>query len=152
MAGGAFAGEHSFSEGGLRIAEGRPDTADNSATDSFGKQIADRLAALSGPTDILEIGVPGNFPYKERGPNGPISPISQDDVCTQCETCAEVCPTGAITVADTVVTDADGCILCCACVKACPNGARAMEDPNIRKAAQWLSSNFSRRKEPEIFI
>lgn len=152
LAGGAFIGEHSFSREDLPIAEGRPDTADMDAAAIFGKQIAEKLKALSDPTDIREIDVPGNSPYKERGSRGPVSPITRADVCTQCGTCVEVCPAGAISIADEVVTDADRCTLCCACVKACPTGAKVMEDPNIQGVAQWLNSNFSKRKEPEIFL
>ena len=152
LAGGAFIGEHSFSKENLPIAEGRPDKEDADVTAAFGKQIADKMNGISDGSAISIIEVPGNSPYKERGPSGPISPRTQDDVCTQCGTCAEVCPTGAITVADTVVTDADKCILCCACVKSCPSEARVMDNPNIEKVAKWLNSNFSQRKEPDIFI
>ncbi|MCP4752126.1 MAG: 4Fe-4S dicluster domain-containing protein [Proteobacteria bacterium] len=73
--------------------------------------------------------VPGNVPYKDRRPSGPISPASQTELCTTCETCTSVCPTGAITVTDSVSTDGDACILCCACIKNCPSQARVMAKP-----------------------
>ncbi len=152
LAGGAFIGEHSFSKEDLPISEGRPDGEDTNAAVSFGQEIAAKVSEIFDAAAISIVEVPGNTPHRERGPSGPISPITQDDLCTQCETCASVCPTGAITVSDTVVTDGDQCILCCACVKNCPSGARIMDNPNIQKMAQWLNTNFSKRKDPEIFI
>ena len=152
LAGGAFIGEHSFPKENLPIAEGRPDTEDDGVTVSFGKQIAEKVAGIPDIANISIIEVPGNFPHKDRNPPNPASPITQDDVCTQCGTCAEVCPTAAITVSDTVVTEGLKCILCCACVKNCPSGARVMDNPGVEKVARWLNSNFSARKEPEIFI
>jgi ferredoxin len=152
LAGGAFIGEHSFSKESLPIAEGRPDNADEDVTRSFGQKILEKLKEQKSADDISIIEVPGNFPHKERSSRGAISPITQEDDCTQCETCASVCPTGAITVADTVVTDAEKCILCCACVKNCPSEARVMDNPNIQKMAEWLNTNCSKRKDPETFI
>lgn len=152
LAGGAFIGEHSFSKTSLPIAEGRPDSDDQENATTFGQKILEKMTNFSAAADIPAIEVPGNFPYKERGGRGPISPITLEDDCTKCETCASVCPTGAITVAETVETDVDKCTLCCACVKNCPSEARVMDNPNIQKVAEWLNSKFSQRKQPEIFI
>jgi ferredoxin len=152
LAGGAFIGEHSFSTASLPIAEGRPDNADEDVTKSFGQKIADRMRNQIRSDDISIIDVPGNFPYREMERLGAISPTTREDDCTKCETCASVCPTGAITVAETVETDEKECILCCACVKNCPSGGRIMDHPHIQKATEWLNANFSKRKDPEIFI
>lgn len=44
--------------------------------------------------------------------------------CSQCGTCAEVCPTGAISLIDgAYIIDQDTCIGCYVCVEACPNKA-----------------------------
>jgi Fe-S-cluster-containing hydrogenase component 2 len=43
-----------------------------------------------------------------------------DEKCTACGACAEVCPVDAITVEDTAVVDADTCIDCGTCVDECP--------------------------------
>ena len=46
------------------------------------------------------------------------------EFCTSCGTCTEVCPVGAIHLADQqAVIDDELCTQCEACVDACPNGA-----------------------------
>ena len=64
--------------------------------------------------------------------NGTID-IIDDECAGGCQTCAEVCPSGAITIppkADkgwektpNVVVDQDKCVMCGACDNACPTGA-----------------------------
>jgi len=151
VAGGAFIGEHSFANETTPIANGRPDTEDLRKAKEFGKMIRKRMRVIHALDDMPPLQVPGNFPYKERGKLSKASPITQKTLCTTCETCAKVCPTAAITVNDTVVTDPNACILCCACVKNCPTQARVMEEPRIEQIAKWLSTNYSKRKEPEIY-
>ncbi len=48
--------------------------------------------------------------------------INEDD-CTACGACSEVCPVGAINVEDVAHVDNDECVECGACVDECPNGA-----------------------------
>lgn len=81
-----------------------------------------------------------------------ISPITEEEQCNKCGKCAEVCPTAAITIDTLVKTEQDACICCCACVKNCPINARIMKHPRIKKVAKRLSTNYSERKEPEIYI
>jgi ferredoxin len=38
------------------------------------------------------------------------------------------------------------------CAEVCPTGARQVSDPQIKNIADWLFTNYSARKEPEIFI
>ena len=152
FAGGAFIGEHSFSNEKTPIAHGRPDAADIEQARLFGVKIQERIEALSGPAKADEVEIPGDFPYKKRGAGRNISPATLEKVCTTCGTCASVCPTGAVTVAERVITNTDGCILCSACIKSCPTGARVWESPDIQKAALWLHTDFGKRKEPRIFI
>ncbi|MBW2623600.1 MAG: 4Fe-4S binding protein, partial [Deltaproteobacteria bacterium] len=90
--------------------------------------------------------------HRERGAPNDASPITDPEICILCGTCASVCPTGAIVVGDEVITDGEACILCCACVKNCPTEARLMEAPGILQVAKFLNANFSKRKEPEIFL
>lgn len=152
VAGGAFIGEHSFSNEATPIAVGRPDAEDLKKAKEFGKLIGNRMTSIHTLDEISLVAVPGAFPHRERGNPSKISPITRKTLCTTCGTCATVCPTAAITVNDSVITDATLCILCCACIKNCPTGARVMEEPHVKQIAEWLHENYSDRKEPEIFF
>ena len=149
VAAAAFIGEHSFSNDATPIAPGRPDSEDIEKAKKFGEQVK---AKLEGMTKIVEITVPGNKPYKERNPSGPRFPETTAETCTLCGACAEVCPTGAITVGDKVETAKEKCTACSACVKACPTGARVWTNEGIKKAATWLHTEYSKRREPEYFL
>ncbi len=152
FAAGAFIGEHSFSTGATPIAIGRPDGEDLQKAGEFGKMIREKMKNLQRLDDMAPFPVPGKFPYKERTALSNISPVTHESLCAKCENCASVCPTAAITMKDTVVTDPGACIRCCACVKTCSTGARTMEDARIRQVAEQLSMNCRNRKEPELFI
>jgi len=152
VAGGAFIGEHSYSNETTSIAGGRPDEADLEKARAFGQAVARKLSGLKSTQDISVIEVPGNIPHKERGTPNSESPVTEDSVCILCGTCASVCPMSAVTVNGEVKTDGNRCIMCCACVKNCPSGARIVSVPRIQKAVEWLSSNYSARREPEIFL
>jgi len=152
VAGGAFIGEHSFANDTTHIANGRPDKEDLLKAKELGSKILGKMMDMDSIDKISQLEVPGNSPYKERRKPAEISPSTQEEPCVLCGTCASVCPVSAITVEDSVETDKLGCILCCACVKNCPTGARVMDEPMIKKMAEWLSTNCQTRKEPEIFM
>ncbi|MBW1788380.1 MAG: 4Fe-4S binding protein [Deltaproteobacteria bacterium] len=152
VAGAAFIGEHSFSSAGMPIAEGRPDADDMAKAGDFGKAVIEKIRGLKQLNDVPALQVPGDDPHRERNKPADISPSTDEDVCVLCGTCASVCPTEAVTVDEIVTTKGLECILCCACVKNCPTGARVMNAPPIMKIAEWLSTNFKERKEPDIFI
>jgi ferredoxin len=148
----AFVGEHSYSTEDTPIAVGRPDEGDLRKAYDFGGLIDRKLRAMGTLEEIGTLFVPGNSPYRERRTLSNISPVTRETACTRCETCALVCPTGAVSVRETVVTDTGLCIRCCACVKTCPSGARVMEDSRIREVAEQLSVNCRERKEPEMYL
>jgi ferredoxin len=50
------------------------------------------------------------------------------DVFTTCRACADICPTGALTVERGVDLRTETCTLCGACVHTCPVGAFAIQD------------------------
>ena len=152
VAGGAFIGEHSFNNDTTPIAQGRPDKKDLGKAIDFGKAIRKKIHKIRVFDEISPLQVPGNFPYKERFNPIKMSPVTQETLCTKCQECEKVCPTAAISVGDKVITDHKACILCCACIKSCPTKARIWEEPWIEQIAEWLSTNYDRRKEPETYL
>ena len=76
-------------------------------------------------------------------------PEVDEELCTQCEYCIDVCPVSAISIVDDrMFSDPNSCIKCCACVKECPEGARSFDTPYTA----MLHKNFSARREPELFV
>ena len=151
VAGGAFIGEHSFASEDVPIANGRPDRLDVQKAMAFGAKVKEKVAAMSSPEARVDLEIPGRFPY-EGGPRSMVvSPVSKEDACTVCGTCASVCPTGAISIDSSVATQIELCIRCSACVKNCPTGARVWEDDGMKEIASWLNENCSARKEPQLF-
>jgi ferredoxin len=80
-----------------------------------------------------------------------VCPVTREEPCDVCGTCADVCPTAAISIDGRVATEIERCIRCCACVKSCPTGARVWEDDMMKKIVGWLNENCAVRKEPQIF-
>lgn len=153
VAGGAFIGEHSYSNDTLPLAPGRPDAADLKKAKKFGTRIREKIKDIHFNGAIPALGVPGNFPYKERRTRPKISPITQEAICSLCGTCATVCPVGIITVNNAVITDPDGCIYCCSCIKNCPTQARILDEAShVIETAERLSKTCRDRKEPEIYF
>ncbi|MFC1964422.1 4Fe-4S binding protein [Chloroflexota bacterium] len=152
VAGGAFIGEHSYSNEDMPIAKGRPDAADVKQAQEFGEKIIDLLSAIDSLSNLSPLQLPGNFPYIERRPTSGITPVTDETLCNKCEICVTVCPTNSITVNDTVQSDHDTCIWCCACVKYCPLQARHLNDSVINQKRERLYLDCSERKEPELYI
>lgn len=149
VAAGAFIGEHSFSSAEYPVAAGRPDKADHDAAFLFGQHIVEKVHALKSLKEMQPLTVKGHFPYKEKMPAQPASPLTDLDLCTQCEHCIGICPTEAISIVEgEIYSDPAKCIKCCACVKECPEGARTFSNP----FAAYLHQHFSARKKPELFL
>lgn len=152
VAGGAFIGEHSFSTKDLPIANGRPDGLDVHKANDFGARITTRIKALPSLDTLVDLEIPGRFPYESTGARDmAVSPVTKEDLCTLCGICESVCPTAAISVEGIVRSEINLCIRCCACIKSCPTGARVMEDSTWNSIAIWLKENCGKRKEPQIF-
>ncbi|AMK11441.1 EFR1 family ferrodoxin [Pseudodesulfovibrio indicus] len=149
---GAFIGEHSFSSTEYPVAVARPDAADLAKGQEFGRKVLDTLNGLDSAQAARIIEVPGNRPYKELKPRGPLDFIAVSDVCVECGTCAELCPVGAIVDGAYTETDGSKCIMCCACIKGCPERARTMKEGFATDIARRLAANCAERKEPVWFF
>lgn len=148
----AFIGEHSFSNSETPIAVGRPDADDLNNAEFFGKKIKEKLFSVSSASDIADLTVPGNHPYKERIIIPPVDFIAVDDNCSQCGVCAKECPVGAIDIENSSSIDTQKCIRCCSCIKRCPVNARTMKTGTIKNIAIRLSQTCQDRKDPVFFL
>lgn len=149
VAAGAFIGEHSFSRKDMPIAAGRPDSIDLDVAIRFGHAIKEKLEKMNGLSCLMSLNIKGNNHYKVKSPSTPQAPVTDENLCTQCEYCIDVCPVSAISIVnDRMFSDPAICIKCCACVKECPEGARTFDTPYTA----MLHKNFSARREPELFI
>lgn len=170
VAAAAFIGEHSFSE---ILAAGRPDAGDMRKAGEFSKDAADKIlyiirtgeADSDGIRTVLEeicpVEVEGCEPvrpyYKPRDRHGEhinilkVKPKLNEDKCSKCGKCAEICPMGSISM------DAPGivegiCIKCCGCVKGCPQKALYFDDAGYIYHKEELEAMYAERREPALFL
>lgn len=152
ISGAAFIGEHSFASADIPVAMNRPDENDLRMAADFGNNTGDLLKEINELKKISALKVPGNFPYKDGMGKGAPDFIAVTDACTNCGTCATVCPSKAIDAENGFATSTVRCILCCACIKACPEQARLMKDGPIKDKARWLNQTCSLPKPPQVFF
>lgn len=159
---GTFIGEHSYSTPQTPVATGRPDKQDLTFAEEFGARIAQKISTESSPStvDASHIDKPEQdadvmmrfkqtvMGWMKEGMQMPTKPSVNEDLCTGCATCADLCPTGAIPSAAPNTTEAEKCIKCCACVKGCPALARTLST----HFAQLLTDNFAERKENKVLL
>ena len=148
----AYIGEHSFSSPEIPIAVARPDENDLRHAESFGGAINKKLLSIASIHDVADTKIPGNHPYRDRGPGRSVDFMAVSDACTQCGLCEESCPVSAIDLENGIVCDEEKCILCCACIKCCPENARTMKPGKIKDIAIRLSETCSQPKEPVFFV
>lgn len=142
-AAGAFIGEHAMT---AKVATGRPDASDLAVARQFGADAAARLASGEKKTP----GIKGSRPYKEHPAAADIRPLTTDS-CTACGICVRRCAMGVIDREDPTQVNF-GCIRCNACVKACPEGAKYFDSELPNRIVAMLESQFTERKEPELFL
>ena len=149
VAGGAYVGEHSFSDPATPTAQGRPDARDLRHAREFGKKIRDKLLSVSG---VPPVHIPGMVPYRGDPTLWKVDFIEVGDACTECGTCTGHCPAGAIDAGNPRLVDISKCITCCACIKRCPEHARSINPGLVKEAQLRLHTLYPERKEPEYFM
>ena len=135
---------HSIFDG---VAVGRPDSEDLSKIDEFAQKCVEKIEL----NESLASEIPGNRPYTDYK-QLPFVVSCDENLCSFCYDCANVCPEQAIPDDDPIVTDLDLCSRCTACISICPEDARAFSgDAFEAKKPQFESAN-SERKEPEFYL
>ena len=140
-AGAAAVAEHSIMR---QYAKGRPDEADEKTLRGFSAKIKAALES-EGPAPAF----PGNRPYKQWG--GSKSYPEADDTCVGCETCARLCPAGAIPRENPGTTDLEKCISCMRCVHICPHDARGVNPERLAMLREKLEKICQPDRENEFF-
>lgn len=162
LAGAAMATSHVFAP--ETIAPGRPDDQDLQEFRAFGKKIASLLLEakeLKGLRRLPEVVIgagspvaPYYTPLKEDGTPAKFlkaKPVTEVSICTQCGTCVEVCPMGAIDPEDVTLTPGT-CIKCQACVRHCPTGAKSFTDPDFLSHVKMLEATYTKRANPSFYL
>ncbi len=126
-------------------ATGRPDDEDAKELASFGSAIIEKVRN-GEPFETLTL--PGNRPYRQGC--GSTFPVAGDG-CTECGTCADQCPTGAITLDNLKGNNHKLCIGCMRCVSVCPTQSRGIGE-RLDKLVAMLKPLCSERKANEIFL
>ena len=156
IAGAGFIGEHAFS---YVLAANRPDEKDMEIALTFADKAVEKIK------NNAEI---PSEPIKVRG-NDPIRPyyIPRDEhehaidilkvkpkvdtsKCTNCKTCAHVCPLASIDFED-ITKYVGKCIKCGDNIKKCPEHCRYYDDEGFLYHQHDLEKQFERRAEPELF-
>ncbi len=149
VAAGAFIGEHSNTK---KVGTNRPDAKDLEVAQKFGCEIRTKLENIQDISQLSELSVKGNYPYKEINPAPPMKPDTNNN-CVECGVCAKNCPVNAINAEDYKEVDVTKCIRCSSCIKRCPVNAKAINHEVFNKITNLLIDNFSAvRNEPEYFI
>lgn len=152
IAGGAFIGEHSFSDSEHPCSPGRPDEKDLGIARDFGLQISQILPDSQALNNSKGITIPGTYPYGGVTKLWDVDFIAINSNCVKCGTCSQICPTGAISPENSSNIDIEACISCCACIKSCPQMARSKKPGPVLDATLRISTLYSQRKEPEVFL
>ena len=147
IAGAAFIGEHSFSVGKTKVAEGRPNKADAMEAKAFGNKVREKLEKTNDLKSLEILTIPGKVPKGDL-PNFPKVGSKTNKKCVECGNCITVCPVDAID--SNLKCNSHICIHCFACVKLCPYDARELRHPIFSLLNFYLSKE--KEKHPETFI
>lgn len=143
----AFIAQHSIFP---KVGEGRPDEKDLALIKDFALQTIRLLDSTSDISQLPEIKVSGQKPYKVPG-SIPIQPKGNAK-CDQCGVCVKACPTQAIPADKPRTTDKQKCISCGRCIVVCPQQARSFGGLLYKVASQkFVKANLERREPITVF-
>lgn len=143
----AFPTEHSIVP---TIGARRPNKEDMKVIGEFGVELNRRIKNEQDPGQV-QIQVPGNFPYRKYSP-APFTPKTDSTRCTECGSCAKVCPAAAISLKDPKKTDHKKCISCMKCIRVCKQYARSVSSLKLRMAEKKLKKVCQNDKAADIFL
>jgi len=139
----AAVAEHSIVR---QVATARPNTDDRRILLDFGRQLRKKF----GQTEVSEIDVPGNRPYRAYG-GSPLKPTGSAS-CIHCGLCAQECPVGAIPEDEFTGVDKARCISCFRCIRVCPAHCRSVPARPMAATAARLKSGCSEPRENTLFL
>lgn len=164
----AAAARHAFSDD---IGAGRPDKQDEKELRVFARRAAEKIKEFSGKEKIVSgnksscgvsaLQITGHNPvgpyYTPLRADGQpakflkAKPVTDENLCNRCGTCAQVCPMGSISrEAPSVVNGI--CIKCQACIRACPTQAKHFEDEDFLSHVEMLREHYTRRAANAFFL
>lgn len=164
----AAAARHAFSDD---IGTGRPDKQDEEELRVFARRAAEKIKEFSGVEKIVSgnkaacgvsaLQITGHNPvgpyYTPLRADGQpakflkAKPVTDENLCNRCGTCAQVCPMGSISREDPSVVNGI-CIKCQACIRACPTQAKHFEDEDFLSHVEMLREHYTRRAANAFFL
>ncbi len=164
----AVAARHAFSDD---IGAGRPDKQDEEELRVFARKAAEKIREFSGEEKIVSgnkaacgvsaLQITGHNPvgpyYTPLRADGQpakflkAKPVTDENLCNRCGTCAQVCPMGSISREDPSVVNGI-CIKCQACIRSCPAQAKHFEDEDFLSHVEMLREHYTRRAANAFFL
>ena len=164
----AAAARHAFSDD---IGAGRPDKQDEEELRVFARKAAEKIREFSGEEKIVSgnkaacgvsaLQITGHNPvgpyYTPLRADGQpakflkAKPVTDENLCNRCGTCAQVCPMGSISREDLSVVNGI-CIKCQACIRSCPAQAKHFEDEDFLSHVEMLREHYTRRAANAFFL
>lgn len=143
----AFPAEHSIVRS---VGSRRPDKNDLKTIGEFGIELNRRITKTDDLSTI-QIHVPGNSPYRKYS-TVPLTPKTDVSLCTECGSCAKLCPAGAISLKDPKKTDSKKCISCMRCIRSCRQSARGVNPLKMKMIEGKLKKVCKNDKTADIFL
>lgn len=164
----AAAARHAFSDD---IGAGRPDKQDEEELRVFARRAAEKIKEFFGKEKIVSgnksscgvsaLQITGHNPvgpyYTPLRADGQpakflkAKPVTDENLCNRCGTCAQVCPMGSISREDPSVVNGI-CIKCQACIRSCPAQAKHFEDEDFLSHVEMLREHYTRRAANAFFL